>query len=183
MGNKIGAGAGAGVLLSAGARARTAMPVAVVAPRFYFEFVARRKGKVLWREEAHNLVTTEGLNSLLGVYFDAATQITAWHLGLKGSGSAAAGDTLASHGGWTEISAYTGNRQAITFGTASGGSLAGGLLTFAITGTVTIAGALIASVASGTSGVLYSAGDFAAPRSLGNGDELDVTPTVTAASA
>lgn len=174
---------GAGVMLSAGVRAKLGANVMVVPPRFHFEFVARRRGQVIWREEAHNLVVNEGLNSLLGVYFDAATQITAWFLGLKGTGSAAAGDTLASHGGWTEITSYTGNRAAITFGSVSGGSLAGGTSTFAITGTVTIAGALIASVNTGSSGILYSAGDFAAPRSLANGDELDVTPTVTSAAA
>lgn len=174
---------GAGVMLGAGARSRLGANVIVVPPRFHFEFVARRRGRVLWREEAHNLVVNEGLNSLLAVYFDAATQITSWFLGLKGSGSAAAGDTLASHGGWTEITAYTGNRAAITWGTVSGGSLAGGTSTFAITGAATIAGAIVASVNTGTSGVLYSAGDFGSPRSLDDGDELDVTPTVTSAAA
>lgn len=173
----------AAVRLLAGARSRPSILEVALAPRFSFRFSARRRGQVLWTEEAHNLVVNAALDSLLSVYFDAATQITAWYLGLKGTGSVAAGDTLASHGGWSEITNYTGNRQAITFGTASGGSLAGGTSTFAITGTVTVAGALIASVASGTSGLLYSAGDFAAPRSLANGDELDVTPTVTMAAA
>lgn len=173
----------AAVRLLAGARARPGVEFAVLAPRFSFHFRARRDGRVLWEEDVKNLVVNAALDSLLSVYFDAATQITTWYLGLKGSGAVAAGDTLASHAGWSEITDYTGNRQAITFGTASGGSLAGGTSTFAINATVTIAGALIASVASGTSGLLYSAGNFAAPRSLGNGDELDVTPTVTMAAA
>ena len=173
----------AGVRLAAGVIVRPDYGVKVLAPRFRFDFTARRNGKVIWRESACNLVVNAGLDSLLSVYFDAATQITTWYLGLKGTGSAAAGDTLASHGGWSEIADYTGDRQAITFGSASGGSLSGSAVTFAIDATVTIAGALIASVDSGTSGLLYSAGDFAAPRSLANGDELDVTPTVTMAAA
>lgn len=164
-------------------RSRQSMAEIALAPRFDFHMRARRNGRVLWEDTAHNLVVNAALDSLLAVYFDAATQITAWFLGLKGTGSAAAGDTLASHAGWTEVTAYTGNRQAITFGTASGGSLAGNTSTFAITGTVTVAGALIASVNTGSSGLLYSAGDFTTPRSLANGDELDVTPTVTMAAA
>lgn len=164
-------------------RSGSPMREIALAPRFTFHLRARRRGVVIWEETAHNLVVNGGLDSLLNVYFDAATQITAWYLGLKGTGTVAAGDTLASHAGWAEITDYAGNRQAITFGTTSGGSLDGNTSTFAINDTVTIAGAMIASVASGTSGLLYSAGNFAAPRSLANGDELDVTPTVTMAAA
>lgn len=167
----------------AGVRSRQSVAEVALAPRFSFHMRARRNGVILWEDTAHNLVVNGGLDSLLNVYFDAATQITTWYLGLKGTGSVAAADTLASHAGWAEITDYAGNRQAITFGTTSGGSLDGNTSTFAINATVTIAGAMIASVASGTSGLLYSAGNFAAPRSLANGDELDVTPTVTMAAA
>lgn len=138
-------------------------------------------GRVKWVEEFDNLVTTEGKNSILSVYFDAATQITTWYLGLKGTGSAAAGDTLASHAGWAEVTPYAGNRPAITFGTASGGSLAASsAVSYSITGSATVAGAFIASANTGTSGTLYSAGDFSASRSVVSGDTLNVTPTVTA---
>lgn len=154
---------------------------ATLAPRFTFEFeCVGPDGRVKWRERIHNLVTTEGKNSILDVYFDAATQITSWFLGLKGTGSAAAGDTLASHGGWSEVTPYSGNRPGITFGEPSSGSLAASsAVSYSINATATVAGAFIASVNTGSSGVLYSAGDFSASRSVANGDTLNVTPTVS----
>jgi hypothetical protein len=139
-------------------------------------------GRLKWTELVRNLVTTEGKNALLSIMFDAATQVTTWYCGLKGSGSANAADTLASHAGWSEVTDYTGNRKAVTWGSASSGSLAASsAVSFAIDDTATVAGALLASVDTGTSGTLYSAGDFAVPRSVANGDTVNVTPTVTAA--
>lgn len=136
--------------------------------------------EVKWRDQFHNLVVTQGRDDILDIMFDAATQITSWFLGLKGTGSAAAGDTLASHGGWSEVNPYSGNRPGITFGEPSSGSLsASSAVSYSITGSATVAGAFICSVNTGTSGRLYSAGDFASPRSVANGDTLNVTPTVS----
>src|SRR5574343_541174 len=99
-----------------------------------------KDGNLKWTETFHNTVTTEGKNKVLSTAFDGDTQITTWYLGLKGTGSAAAGDTLASHAGWTELTGYTGNRGAITFGTASSGSLAASsAVSFSITGSATVA--------------------------------------------
>jgi hypothetical protein len=139
-----------------------------------------KDGNLKWSDTFHNTVVTEGKNSVLDIYFDAATQITTWYLGLKGTGTVDAGDTLASHAGWSEITDYTGNRAAITFGEPSAGSLAASsAVSFAITGTATVAGAFVASVATGTSGVLFSAGNFTeGNRSVINGDTLNVTPTI-----
>lgn len=138
-------------------------------------------GRVKWVEEFSNLVTTAGKNDLMTKYFKGSTYTAAWYLGLKGTGSAAVGDTLASHAGWSEVNPYSGNRPAITFGTASGGSLAASsAVSYSITGSATVAGAFIASANTGTSGTLYSAGDFTAARSVVSGDTLNVTPTVTA---
>jgi len=138
-------------------------------------------GRVKWVEEFSNLVTTAGKNDLMTKYFKGSTYTAAWYLGLKGTGSAAVGDTLASHAGWSEVNPYSGNRPAITFGTASGGSLAASsAVSYSITGSATVAGAFIASANTGTSGTLYSAGDFTAARSVVSGDTLNVTPTVSA---
>lgn len=172
---ELGMGLQAGLVMNPG------FVEAMEAPHFGFKIeCVGADGKVKWVEKFRNLVTTEGKNSILSVYFDAATQITTWYLGLKGTGSAAAGDTLASHAGWSEVTPYAGNRPAITFGTASAGSLAGSQIAFTINASATVAGAFIAAAATGTSGTLYSAGDFSASRSVVSGDTLNVTPTVTA---
>lgn len=172
---ELGMGLQAGLVMNPG------FVEAMEAPHFGFKVeCVGADGKVKWVEKFRNLVTTEGKNSILSVYFDAATQITTWYLGLKGTGSAAAADTLASHAGWSEVTPYAGNRPAITFGTASAGSLAGSQIAFTINASATVAGAFIASAASGTTGTLYSAGDFSASRSVVSGDTLNVTPTVTA---
>lgn len=135
--------------------------------------------KQQWSEVFHNLVTTEGKNDIIDKYFKGSGYTAAWYLGLKGAGSAAAGDTLASHGGWTEATPYSGNRPAITWGTTSAGSNTASAVSISINATATVAGAFISSVNTGTSGKLYSAGDFAASRSVASGDTLNVTPTVS----
>lgn len=133
-----------------------------------------------WEDVAHNLVTNEGRNDVLTKYFKGSSYTAAWYLGLKGTGSAAAADTLASHAGWSEVTPYSGNRPSITWGTAASQSLsASSAVSISINATATVAGAFISSVNTGTSGILYSAGDFAASRSVASGDTLNVTPTVT----
>lgn len=134
---------------------------------------------VAWEETFHNLVTNEGRNDLINKYFKGSSYTAAWYLGLKGAGSAAAGDTLASHAGWSEVTPYSGNRPAITWGTTSSQSNTATAVSISITGTSTVAGAFVGSVNTGTSGILYSAGDFSASRSVASGDTLNVTPTVT----
>lgn len=100
-------------------------------------------------------------------------------MGLKGAGSAAAGDTLASHAGWSEVNPYTGNRPAITFGTTSAGSNTATAVSYSITSGATVAGAFVCSVNTGTSGTLYSAGDFTSSRTVASGDTLNSTLTVS----
>lgn len=138
-------------------------------------------GNLKWREDFHNLVTTAGKNDIIDKYFKGSAYTAAWYLGLKGTGAAAAGDTLASHAGWAEVTPYTGNRPAITFGATAGGSNTATSVSYTINATATVAGAFISSVATGTAGTLYSAGDFAASRSVANGDTLNVTATVSQA--
>lgn len=144
------------------------------------------EGNMKWEEKAHNLVVNEGLQDMNTKYFSGSTYTATWYLGLitgpAASTTIAAGDTLASHAGWTEDANYSGSRKSVTFGTATTAdpSVINNSLSpaqFSITGTTTIAGAFLASVASGTSGILFSASDFQAPgdRSVVNGDTLNVT--------
>jgi len=142
-------------------------------------------GALKWVEEVPNLVVNAGLNDLLDKYFKGSTYSAAWYVGLKGTGTIAAGDTLASHGGWTEITAYSGNRKALSLGSVSSQSVnnSGSPASFAINGTATVAGAFLATVDTGTSGTLYGAADFSGSRSVIDGDTLNVTVTLTAAAA
>jgi hypothetical protein len=151
----------------------------------YFTYLVEcigEDGQVKWVEEYKNLVTTVGKTDIIDKYFKGSAYTAAWYLGLKGAGSAVVGDTLASHAGWAEVTPYTGNRSAITFGTTSGGSNTATAVSYAITlaGPTTVAGAFVCSVNTGTSGTLYSAGDFAVSRSVVSGDTLNVTLTVSA---
>ena len=144
-------------------------------------------GQIKWSDTFHNLVMNGGLANMNGVYFGAGTQTTTWYLGLvtgPGSGTTfAAGDTLASHAGWTENTDYSGNRKAVTFSaatTANPSVISNPVspTSFSITGTATIAGAFLTNVATGTSGVLFSAGDFTGgDKSVASGDTLNVTYT------
>lgn len=136
-------------------------------------------GKVKWVEEFVNLVTTEGKTDIIDKYLKGSSYTAAFFMGLKGTGNAAAGDTLASHALWSEVTPYTGNRKAITWGTSAAGSNTATAVSFAITGTSTVAGAFVATVNTGSSGILYSAGDFAVSRSVASGDTLNVTPTLS----
>lgn len=153
------------------------------APRFIYEVeCVGADGQVKWTERIENLVTTVGKTDLIDKYFKGSAYTAAWYLGLKGTGTAAVGDTLASHAGWAEVNPYTGNRPAITFGTTAAGSNTATAVSFSITvaGPTTVAGAFVAGVNTGTSGLLYSAGDFAVSRSVVAGDTLNVTLTVSA---
>lgn len=133
-----------------------------------------------WREQVRNLVTTAGKTDIIDKYLKGSAYTAAWYCILKGAGTIAAGDTLASHGGWTEATPYAGNRPAITWGTTSGGSNTSSAVSISINATATVAGAGICSVNTGTSGTLYNMSDFAASRSVANGDTLNVTFTISA---
>ena len=140
-----------------------------------------------WSDTFHNLVVNQGLANMNGAYLAGSAQSTTWYLGLvtgPGSGTTfAAGDTLASHAGWTENTDYTGNRKAVTFGSATTANPSvitnsASPSSFAMSGTATIAGAFLCNVATGTSGVLFSAGDFTGgDKSVASGDTLNVTYT------
>jgi hypothetical protein len=135
-------------------------------------------GNMKWIEEAHNLVVNVGLNHVLNVVFNEATQEANWYIGLKNAGSIAATDSLNSHPGWTEFSDYSeGARQLYNVPETSSQSLtnSSNKATFSISGSGTIAGAIICSEIGGTSGILLCAADFASSRSVISGDTLEVT--------
>jgi hypothetical protein len=151
-------------------------------------------GNLKWTDSFHNLVVSQGLQDMNTKYFTGAAYTAAWYLGLvtgPGSGTTfAAADTLASHAGWTENTAYIGTRKAATFGTATTASpsvinnavaTGGTPAVFTMNANAqTIAGAFLCSVTSGTSGVLFSAGDFTGgDKTVDSGDTLTVTYSFT----
>lgn len=145
-------------------------------------------GELKWEQNTPNLVVNQGLQDMNTTYFNSGTQVTTWYIGLitgPGSGTTiTASDTLASKA-WTEFTNYTGNRKAAVFATATTADPS--VITntaspaqYAITGAGGIvAGAFLASVATGTSGVLFSAADFQSPgdRVVVSGDTLVVNYT------
>ena len=146
-----------------------------------------KDGNLKWTDQSKNLVVNVGLQYMAGTALTSTTQITTWYIGLYGaaaSNTPAAGDTLASHAGWTEITPYTGNRVTAVFAAATNANPSvvtntASKASFSITSTATVGGAFLCSAASGTSGTLFSAADFASPgdRSVVSGDVLSVTYT------
>lgn len=143
-------------------------------------------GNLKWSDSFHNLVVNQGLQDMNSKYFSGSGYTAAWYLGLvtgPGSGNTyAAGDTLASHAGWTENTNYAGNRKAATFGTATTAdpsviNNSGSPAVFTMNANAqTIAGAFLCSVSSGTSGVLFSVGNFVGGNKIvDSGDTLTVT--------
>lgn len=153
--------------------------------RGHFDVVCRRPdGSIRWEQHADNLITSEGLDHILDVVLHGTTPVSPWYVGLKNAGAAAAGDTLASHANWTENANYTGNRQAYDEAAASSQSITNSAskASFPITSdSQTIAGAFLASAATGTSGTLLCVVDFASAKAADNGDTLEVTYTISAA--
>jgi len=153
--------------------------------RAKYHFVCRdRHGRLKWTEDLFNVVTTAGKNDLLDKYFAGSGYTAAWYIGLidaAGFTAVAAGNTMASHSGWTELTAYDeSTREAAAWNAASSGSKStDGTAVFTFNATKTVKGAFLASNATknGTSGVLYNAVAFSSDRAVEDDDTLTVTLT------
>lgn len=166
--------------VTAGLAARAMVSADIKAPKITYHFECRdAAGNLKWEETSENLVTTAGRTDIVDKYLKGSTYTATWFLGLKGAGAPAVGDTLAATGAWSIVTPYSGNRPAITWGTTSSGSNTASGVVFSINATATVAGAFVCTVATGTSGVLYSVTDFAASRSVSSGDSLTVVPTIS----
>lgn len=169
-----------------------------------------RKNIIIAEFDVHNGVTNEGLNYALGSCFDedyAGTNPAAynyWWIGLIDSGdSHAAGDTYASHAGWTEFELYTGDRKNwLAAGDhASSQSIANAAtVDFTISGVTPpdyVAGIMLVSDGTDGSGtdievkddtatsdaVLWATAEFAADLSVQDSDVIKVTYTVNASTS
>jgi hypothetical protein len=157
-------------------------------------------GREQWRNEFDNVVTTVGKNLALDTYLaGSAYTVTGPFMGLISSVSfsaTAAGDTMASHAGWTEAGAvnapsYTVGGSAVrgtpAWSAASGGSKAtSAAVQFQITQTGTVEGAFLVygsgavNTQGSTAGTLYSAGVFSGgAQPVTSGGTLSVTYTAS----
>lgn len=147
-----------------------------------------KDGHSKWTAETPNLVVNVGLQYMAGTALVGVTQINAWYVGIYGaaaSNTPAAGDTAASHLGWTENTSYDqANRPVANFASATNANPSvvtntASKAVFNMNATTTIGGAFLISNNSkgGTTGTLFSAADFQAPgdRSVVSGDILNVT--------
>jgi hypothetical protein len=161
-------------------------------------------GNLKWEEEFPNLVVAIGKQLMLDTLLRTTGTYTTVgpYLGLiSGTGTYAATDTMTSHGGWTEFTAYTVGGSAVR-GTAvfaassSTGATPSNVTTSTATGityTITGAGGTVGgcflvtgtgavNTQSSTAGTLYSAGNFATTKATTAGDTVTVTYSATATS-
>jgi len=149
-----------------------------------------KHGNIKWEEVVpKNLVVNAGLNKLLDVGLVGSTAVATWYCGLIGTGETiASGDTMASHAGWTEVTAYgTAARAAFTFvRTNQTVSNSAATISYAINTAASIAGAFVSSdsTKSGTTGTLLAGVAFASgDKGMSDGDTLTVTYAITASDA
>lgn len=150
----------------------------------YHAICRDKDGNVKWEDGIKNLVTTVGKNLTLDTVLgnSAAGAVV---MGLKGTGTAAVGDTQASHPTWDEVGlanapTYSGNRKTPSFSAAAAGTKStSAAVVFAITSTGTVAGCFIniggSATIDDTTGTLFSAGDFSSSKSVVSGDTISVT--------
>lgn len=125
-----------------------------------------KDGNLKWVSESQNLVVNAGLQYMAGAALTGTAQITTWYLGLYGaaaSNTPAAGDTMASHAGWTEVTTYSEATRPVA--TLAAATLANPSVVtntvskavFSINGTTTVGGAFLTSnnTKGGTTGTLF----------------------------
>lgn len=163
-----------------------------------------KNGNLKWEEAFPNLVVAVGKELMLDTLLSGTSYTTVGpFLGLISGASPTfdATDTMASHGGWTEFTAYTVGGSpvrgtasfasatssgaspsnvtskaatAIVYTITGGGGTVGGC--FLVTGTGAV------NTQSSTAGTLYSAGAFATAKVTTAGDTVSVTYSTSATS-
>ena len=162
-------------------------------------------GNLKWSDSFPNLVNAVGKQLLLNTLLTTSGTYTTVgpFLGLISGASPtfAASDTMTSHSGWTEFTAYTVTGSAIrgtaVFATAtSTGTSPSNVttstataITYTITGSGGTVGGCFLTTGSGatstlgnTGGTLYSAGAFSVAKVTTAGDTVSVTYSTTATS-
>ena len=198
---KGGFGDNATITLNAGAAANETVGI----EGFYEVKCHDKDGNLKWEDSFPNLVNAIGKQLMLDTLLKgSAYTVTGPFLGLISGAAPTFGtgsDTMTSHAGWTEFTAYTVGGSAVR-GTAvfasatSSGSTPSNVTTSAaasITYTITggggtvggcflVTGSGAVSTLSNTGGTLYSAGAFTTAKVTTAGDTVSVTYSTTATS-
>jgi len=135
-----------------------------------------------------SLVTAAGIDAALDAIFHGATT---YYLGLidnSGFVAISSADTMGSHSGWTESTAYSESvRQTWDEAAASGQLItnSASVATFTANAGATIRGIFLTTVSTkgGTTGTLMLAAEFAEAVTLSSGQALKVTLTINGADA
>ena len=155
-----------------------------------------KDGRLKWRDIIENVVCTIGKNVALDAYLEGSSYtVTGPFMGLISSVSysaVAAGDTMASHAGWTEAGdtnapTYTAPRKTCAWDAAASGSKAlSASLAFVFTGSGTVKGCFLVfgtgavNTIDDTSGTLYSAGLFTGgDKTVADTDTINVSYTAS----
>lgn len=149
------------------------------------------EGNLKWEEPWDNRIVNEALNYALETTLKGGAQKTSWYIGLTGSDPVpAAGDTMASHSGWSEVTNYSeATRQEWVAGDVAGQSVDNSLSVASFTGDTNgtaVGGAFLVddSTKGGSTGMLYSIGAFdAGNKTLDANDTLEVTVVLSSSSS
>ena len=149
-----------------------------------------REDEVVDQFEFDNIVTFEGINSMLNVYLNAGSVLSTWYIGIfQGNYVPVYTDTAAVIAqNSTECSSYTSaTRPQWQQSAASGQQISNQAnpATFTFNAAATVYGAFLISnnVIGGTAGACFSAAQFGAAKSVVSNDQLVLTYTFTMASA
>jgi len=154
--------------------------------------VKDKLGNLISRSRAENIITDEGLNSILNVFFHADTQITAWYCVIFEDDVTPDGDTTYAVPVFTEWEAYEeATRPAYVEAESTAKSITNSAskASFEANATKTLYGAALVgggsapttkgNVAGG--GTMPCAGKFAASQPVVDDNVVNLTYTVTAA--
>lgn len=152
---------------------------------FHFEHWRPKKSgglALLYEEDGHNLIASEGLHAVLDIAFRNQTQIAHWYFGLvdnAGFSAFANADTMASHGGWAENEDYdeAARQEWVTIAAASRHITNTSVAVFTMNATATIHGFFLSSSSTkgGSTGKLWCAGALSTNRAVVDDDLIKLT--------
>jgi len=135
-----------------------------------------RDGKIIRKEEGHNLITDEGANAALATLFVNGTQTDIWYVRLiQSGGMAASTDTAAQHSNWYEETHYTGDVEWVPNAPSGKTMYSGTQSSFTFTDDISLYGFFIASATKGTSsGIIWAMVQFASNLDAKTGDTIKI---------